>query len=46
MARTASSLGFELVPYPGPADIYVINTCTVTGNADKKSRNIIRCIKG
>jgi len=45
MARIASSLGAELVPYPGHADIYVINTCTVTGNAAKKSRHAIRFAK-
>jgi len=45
MAKIAISLGLELVPYPAKADIYVINTCTVTGNADKKSRNYIRHAK-
>ena len=45
MAKTAACLGFELVPYPAKADIYVINTCTVTGNSDKKSRHTIRHAK-
>ena len=45
MARSASASGFEVVPYPGPADIYVINTCTVTSAAEKKSRHIIRHAK-
>jgi len=45
MSRQASSLGFEIVPYRAAADIYVINTCTVTGNAGKKSRNYIRQAK-
>ena len=33
--------GFEIVPFSTPADIYVINTCTVTEQADKKGRNMI-----
>lgn len=45
MAKIASGLGLELVPYPAFADIYVINTCTVTGNAGKKSRHAIRFVK-
>jgi threonylcarbamoyladenosine tRNA methylthiotransferase MtaB len=45
MVKTASDAGSEIVPYPGPADIYVINTCTVTGNADKKSRHAVRYAK-
>ena len=35
--------GYEIVPFSDPADIYLINTCTVTAESDKKSRqNIIR----
>ncbi|MEW6653087.1 MAG: tRNA (N(6)-L-threonylcarbamoyladenosine(37)-C(2))-methylthiotransferase MtaB [Bacteroidota bacterium] len=34
--------GFDIVDYNGTADIYVINTCTVTDNADKECRQIIR----
>ena len=45
MARSASLSGYEVVPYPGRADIYVINTCTVTSAAEKKSRHIIRHAK-
>ena len=45
MAKAVFDAGFELVPYPGPADTYVINTCTVTGNADKKSRHAVRYAK-
>lgn len=33
---------FRLVDFNGPADIYVINTCTVTDKADMDSRNLIR----
>lgn len=31
-----------VVPFPEPADVYVINTCTVTHEADRQSRQVIR----
>ena len=34
-------LGYTVVPFSQPADIYVINTCTVTNQSDHKSRNMI-----
>lgn len=34
--------GYEIVNFNDLADIVIINTCTVTNNSDKKSRNIIR----
>jgi threonylcarbamoyladenosine tRNA methylthiotransferase MtaB len=34
--------GYEVVPFGDPADLGVINTCTVTNEADAKSRNTIR----
>ena len=38
--------GYAIVPYGEPADLCVINTCTVTNEADAKSRKIIRaCIR-
>ena len=37
--------GYEITDYDGYADIYVINTCTVTGMSDRKSRQIIRRAK-
>ncbi|MGA0197055.1 MAG: tRNA (N(6)-L-threonylcarbamoyladenosine(37)-C(2))-methylthiotransferase MtaB [Schleiferiaceae bacterium] len=33
--------GFERVEFQDPADIYIINTCSVTENADRETRNII-----
>ena len=36
--------GYESVPWTEKADLYVINTCSVTEHADSKSRNIIRKI--
>ena len=37
--------GFEKVKYQEEADIYVLNTCSVTENADKEARKLIRQIK-
>lgn len=34
--------GFEIVDYNENADVYVINTCTVTENAEKECRQIVR----
>ncbi|PZE22716.1 tRNA (N(6)-L-threonylcarbamoyladenosine(37)-C(2))-methylthiotransferase MtaB [Paenibacillus xerothermodurans] len=34
--------GFEQVDFESTADVYVINTCTVTNTGDKKSRQMIR----
>ncbi|MDH7577250.1 MAG: tRNA (N(6)-L-threonylcarbamoyladenosine(37)-C(2))-methylthiotransferase MtaB [Bacillota bacterium] len=34
--------GYEIVPFGSPADVYIINTCTVTHLADRKSRQMIR----
>ena len=33
---------FEAVPWNKGADVFLVNTCTVTEHSDKKSRNIIR----
>lgn len=37
--------GYEIVPFTEPADVYVINTCSVTGVADKKSRQMLHRAK-
>jgi len=37
--------GFEKVDYREAADIYVLNTCSVTENADKEARKLIRQAK-
>jgi threonylcarbamoyladenosine tRNA methylthiotransferase MtaB len=42
LARLLSAQGFTLVPFPGPADAVVVNTCTVTSGADADSRRAIR----
>ncbi len=45
IARKFSESGFEKVDFDSVADVYVINTCSVTENADKECRQIIRKIK-
>lgn len=42
MEQLALQRGHSLVPFEGPADVYVINTCSVTAVSDKKSRQMIR----
>ena len=41
-AREFEENGYQRVPSTAPADVYVINTCSVTENADKKCRYAIR----
>lgn len=36
------SLGVRIVPFGEPADVAVVNTCTVTAESDRKSRQMIR----
>ena len=40
--RMLSAEGFAAVPWSKGADVFLVNTCTVTEHSDKKSRNIIR----
>ncbi|MFQ5881914.1 MAG: tRNA (N(6)-L-threonylcarbamoyladenosine(37)-C(2))-methylthiotransferase MtaB [Candidatus Methylomirabilales bacterium] len=42
MADQARIAGFTPVPFTKPAEVYVINTCTVTERADADSRRLIR----
>lgn len=42
IARQFTANGYQKVEHNEVADIYVINTCSVTEHADKKCRNIIR----
>lgn len=42
LASTFSSNHYDVVDYEDQADVYVVNTCTVTKQSDTKSRNIIR----
>ncbi|MBF1318959.1 MAG: tRNA (N(6)-L-threonylcarbamoyladenosine(37)-C(2))-methylthiotransferase MtaB, partial [Megasphaera micronuciformis] len=40
-----AAAGYEEADFSGPADVYVINTCSVTHVGEKKSRQIIRRAK-
>ncbi|NNK72336.1 MAG: tRNA (N(6)-L-threonylcarbamoyladenosine(37)-C(2))-methylthiotransferase MtaB, partial [Flavobacteriaceae bacterium] len=42
IARDFTSEGFERVDFSKPAQIYVINTCSVTDNADKRFKTIVK----
>jgi threonylcarbamoyladenosine tRNA methylthiotransferase MtaB len=42
IARDFSQENFERVDFEGFADIYVINTCSVTDNADKKFKGLVK----
>jgi threonylcarbamoyladenosine tRNA methylthiotransferase MtaB len=42
IAGSFKEVGFERVDFEEKADVYVINTCSVTNQGDKESRNIIR----
>ena len=42
IARDLENEGYARVEFESGADVYVINTCSVTDQADKKCRNIVR----
>ena len=41
MQEMLENAGYEIVPFKEGADIYIINTCTVTNIADRKSRQML-----
>ena len=45
MLRQMEAQGWESVPFEPGADVYVINTCTVTNIADRKSRQMLHRAK-
>lgn len=45
MLELFAGAGWEIVPFSGDADVYVLNTCTVTGTGDKKSLQLARHLK-
>lgn len=45
MQQLLEEAGYEIVPFETGADIYVINTCTVTNIADRKSRQMLHKAK-
>ena len=42
IARSFTNEGFDRVDFTENADIYVINTCSVTENADKRFKSIVK----
>ena len=44
ITRDFADLGYSKVSFYDSADVYVINTCSVTENADKRARKIVRQI--
>lgn len=45
MQQTLKEKGYKIVPFDEKADIYIINTCTVTNIADRKSRQMLHRAK-
>lgn len=45
MQQLLEQAGYEIVPFDVGADIYIINTCTVTNIADRKSRQMLHRAK-
>ena len=45
MQQRLADSGYEIVPFTEKADIYIINTCTVTNMADRKSRQMLHRAK-
>ena len=45
MLQKFKEAGYKIVDFSEKADIYIVNTCTVTGIADKKSRQFLRQAK-
>ena len=45
MQQLLEKAGYEIVPFIEGADVYVINTCTVTNIADRKSRQMLHKAK-
>lgn len=45
MQQLLEDAGYEIVPFAEGADVYIINTCSVTNMADKKSRQMLHRAK-
>lgn len=45
MTQQFIQAGYEVVDFINNADVYIINTCTVTNMSDRKSRQMIRRVK-
>jgi len=42
IAELMESAGFRIVPFTDAADVYIVNTCTVTSRSDCRSRQMLR----
>lgn len=45
MLQALRQKGYQIVPFDEKADVYIVNTCTVTGIADRKSRQMLHRAK-
>jgi len=45
MQQKLQDRGYKIVPFDSDADIYIVNTCTVTNIADRKSRQMLHKAK-
>ncbi len=45
ISRKFKSQGFDIVDFNSKADVYIINSCSVTENADKECKKIVKKIK-
>ena len=45
MAQLLEKAGYEIVPFSEIADVYIVNTCSVTNMADRKSRQMLHKAK-
>ena len=45
MQQLLEKAGYEIVPFEEKADVYIVNTCTVTNIADRKSRQMLHRAK-
>lgn len=45
MLQALRQNGYQIVPFEERADIYIVNTCTVTNIADRKSRQMLHKAK-
>ena len=45
MEQRLTNAGYEIVPPDGYADVYIVNSCTVTTESDRKTRQILRRLK-
>ena len=41
ISRQFKAAGWSSVDFPQPADVYIVNTCSVTENADRECRTIV-----